>query len=445
MRRSYLSLFRFPVCTLTLMALLAADGLASAPPKVLHMFSGFSDGQSPTGSLIADKAGNLYGTTEYGGVNGYYGTVFRLSPPTEPGGSWIKTTLYAFSNTGDGARPTSGLLLDQSGNLYGTTSDSNAGGYGEIFQLAPPAIRGGAWTETVLYRFSGSASDGAYPQGGLISDLNGNLYGTSETSVFELSPPAGNGGQWIFTQLHAFKCCTSDGWTSTAGLVRDSQGNLYGTTELGGFYNTDYCAYLGCGTVFEVSPPATEGGAWTERVLYQFKSDVGGYSDGLNPFGGLILDPAGNLYGNTYGGGGLGGGTVFKLSPPAVSGDAWNETILHNFSYSTTDGAVPVGSLIFDNHGNLYGTTELGGQPCIFNSTNYGCGTIFRLTPGKSGSWTETVLYFFTKEPGVPRIPGAGLYFDPTGILYGTSTYGGDTQCFAEYASGCGTVYAVKP
>jgi len=420
------------------------SSFASAPPKVLHMFAG-TDGQNPASNLIQDKAGNLYGTTEYGGAGGYYGTVFQLSPPTRPGGPWTDTTLYAFTNTGDGARPTSGLLFDKAGNLYGTTSDSAAGGYGEVFKLAPPATKGGAWTETVLYSFKGSTSDGAYPHSGLVSDPSGNLFGTTESSVFEVSPPASKGGQWTFTQLHAFQCCTSDGWTSYAPLVRDSQGNLYGTTESGGFYGTQYCFYGGCGIVFELIPPATKGGTWTEQVLYQFKGNMSGYTDGQNPFGGLVRDQAGNLYGNTYGGGTLGGGVVFQLSPPAVSGGAWAETVLHNFTFSaTTDGAVPVGTLLLDKTGSLYGTTELGGNPCISNSTAYGCGIIFKLVPVQDGSWSETVLYYFTKGPN-PRVPGAGLFLDPGGNLYGTTIYGGNTKCVSEGATGCGTVFRFTP
>jgi uncharacterized repeat protein (TIGR03803 family) len=407
---------------------------ADGSDRILHMFTG-PDGKSPTSNLITDGAGNLYGTTEYGGANGYYGTVFELTPNGSEG-QWNETTLYVFSNTGDGARPTAGLLMDSSGNLYGTTSGYLAGVYGNVFELSPPASEGGAWSETVLYTFQGTGSDGSYPFGGLVFDRAGNLYGTTETSVFELSPPATSGGSWTFTQLHEFKCCTPDGWSAQAGLIRDSQGNLYGTTEGGGFYATDYCAYLGCGTVFEVSPPAQTGEPWTEQVLYRFKSNVNGYSDGFDPFSGLVFDAKGNLYGNTYSGGSLGGGTVFKLSPRAQAGLPWKETILHNFSYTPTDGAVPVGSLIFDEGRNLYGTTEFGGVPCIFNDAAYGCGTIFELSPEGDGSWTETLLYLFSYKSDLPREPGAGLLLDSSGTLYGTTLFGGTDD---------GTVYAFKP
>src|ERR1022692_676258 len=198
MNREAFSLFVFRPLLL-LIAVLISVGYASAgnspaartdkdyqPGKVLYRFHGSGDGANPAAGLIADHAGNFYGTAEYGGVS-FYGSVFELSPPGKPGGAWTETTLYSFANDGDGARPTAGLIFDQLGNLYGTTSDSNAGGYGEIFQLSPPGVQGGAWTETVLYSFTGG-DDGAYPAGGVIFDPSGNLFGTTESSVFELIP-----------------------------------------------------------------------------------------------------------------------------------------------------------------------------------------------------------------------------------------------------------------
>lgn len=437
--RSFLS-FPLSILKMSILAMLvmllstsSIHAQASGPGRILHIFTG-PDGENPTSTLIADKAGNLYGTTEYSGADGFYGTVFELSP-NGSGGQWTENTLYVFSNTGDGARPTAGLLMDSAGNLYGTTSGYLADVYGNVFELSPPTNAGDPWTEKVLYTFQGAGSDGAYPFGGLIADSAGNLYGTTQTSVFELSPPTTSGGSWSFTQLHEFKCCTPDGWSAQSGLVRDSQGNLYGTTEWGGFYETDYCAYLGCGTVFEVSPPAQPSEPWNEHVLYQFKSDIAGYSDGFNPFGGLVFDKKGNLYGNTFSGGSLGGGTVFELSPRAKAGAPWKETILHAFNYAN-DGAVPVGSLIFDKTGNLYGTTEFGGIPCISNGETYGCGTIFELSPAAGGTWTETLLYLFSYKSDLPREPGAGLLMDSSGTLYGTTLYGG-----TDY----GTVYAFQP
>jgi hypothetical protein len=426
----------------TLVVLLGpvTNAMATDPGRLqtLHRFAGTTEGENPAGSLIFDQTGNLYGTTEYGGVSGYYGTVFELVRPDKAGEPWIDEILYTFQNRGDGARPTDNLIFDSSGNLYGTTSDSNAGGYGEVFELSPPSSEGAAWTETVLYSFQGT-TDGAYPYGGLVTDPQGNLYGATESSVFELSPPVIEGGPWIFTLLHSFVCCTSDGWNSVAGLVRDQTGNLYGTTEWGGAFTGQYCAYLGCGTVFEVSPPSAPGGSWTETVLYRFN----GEPDGLNPFTGLTLDQAGNLYGTTYGGGALGGGTAFQLKPPSQPGGAWTETILHNFNYGRDDGAVPLGTMIFDGLGNLYGTTEFGGNDCRFNTTPYGCGVVFELTPSSGGAWSESILQFFTTLGPTPRQPTAGLVFDKSGSLYGTTTYGGFPACPVFDGGECGSVFAI--
>jgi hypothetical protein len=433
---------------LLLIAILISAGSASAAPAapadkfttVLYRFHGNHDGENPAANLIEDQAGNLYGTTEYGGVS-FYGTVFELSPPGAPGGAWTETTLYSFTNTGDGARPTAGLIFDHVGNLYGTTSDSAAGGFGEVFELSPPNIRGGAWTETVLYSFQGG-TDGAYPSGGVIIDSAGNLYGATSNSVFQLSPPAYRGGAWTFTLLHEFACCTSDGWNSLAGLVMDQHGNLYGTTEWGGFFQSQYCQFEGCGTVFEISPPGAPGGAWTEQVLHAFTGD----NDGYNPFSGVILDGAGNLYGTTYGGGTLIGGIAYQLSPPAQQGGAWTNTVLHNFSYTATDGAVPVASLILDQAGHLYGTAEVGGKTCFLNGTPFGCGVVYALAPPvtKGGPWTEAVLFFFARGRLDAKNPVASLIFTKHGNLVGTTVAGGYNIC-GSGEGGCGTVFMLTP
>ena len=420
----------------------ASAATADKGVKELHRFFG-GDGENPTSTLIADAAGNLYGTTELGGGDGFYGTVFELSPPSVSGGAWTETTLYIFGNHGDGARPRAGLIFDAAGNLYGTTSDSNAGGFGEIFQLSPPAVTGGLWTETVLYSFGGVA-DGAYPQGSLVSDPSGNLYGASETSVFELSPPTQPGAPWAFTLLHKFKCCKDDGWSAQSSLVRDVQGNLYGTTLWGGLDGSPWCGSLGCGTVFMVSPPATPGDAWSETVIHRFWGVTGG-KDGINPLAGLALDASGNVYGTTYALGVNGGGIVFQLKRPATAGGKWVENVIHSFSYSNGDGAAPLASPIFDASGNLLGTTLFGGKACFFNSTAYGCGIVYELKPPATGSgpWTENILYRFNRSQNSPKQPEAGLLLDNDGNLFGTSTYGGYQVCQPGQGNGCGTVYEV--
>jgi uncharacterized repeat protein (TIGR03803 family) len=422
-----------PTILLAVLILVGSAFANGSNEQVLHRFQG-ADGANPYGNLIFDKAGNLYGTTEYMGVS-FYGTVFQLAPPAQEDDPWTLTTLYSFLNDYDGARPTDGLIFDRKGNLYGTTSDSAAGGYGEIFQLSPPATKGGEWTETVLYHFQGG-TDGAYPQGGLIADEQGNFYGATESSVFELSPPAHAGGAWRFSLLHDFTGGTSDGWSPHDGLVRDGSGNLYGSTLWGGYEGNPDCGEIGCGTVFEVSPPAAPGGAWTEQVLHSF----GMGDDGFDPEGGLALDAKGNLYGTTYSGGKKEGGTAFRLAPPSQSGGAWMESVIHAFSYSRSDGAAPVATMVLDLEGNLYGTTMFGGEPCFFDDAYYGCGIVFKLSPqDRDGTaWHESVLYFFQPGPSTAKQPAASLLFDNYGNLYGTTVYGGtpDQQ---------GTVFRIVP
>ncbi len=384
--------------------------------KVLHSFGNGTDGYMPSTSLIFDAAGNLYGTTQYGGGANAYGTVFELTPAG--GGNWTETVLYSFRSGTDGAVPGAGLIFDAAGSLYGTTT---AGGpnNGTVFELTPTAGEG--WTEQVLYRFCSQANcaDGQYPYGGLIFDAAGNLYGTTEFggtngygTVFKLTPTAGGG--WTETVLHSFGSGT-DGASPFVGLIFDAAGNLYGTTTYGGTY--------GVGTVFELTP--TAGGDWLETVLYSF--GINGLSDGGYPWAGLIFDAAGNLYGTTFYGGTYNRGTVFELTP--MSGGGWTETVLHSFNPNNgTDGFNPYAGLIFDAAGNLYGTAYYGGS--------YGGGTVFELTPAAGGGWTETVLRSFGN--GTDGFwPYAGLIFDHAGNLYGTTEYGGTHNY--------GTVFELTP
>ena len=285
------------------------------------------------------------------------------------------------------------------------------------------------WHAKVLHDFNGS--DGSASQSGLIFDAAGNLYGTTGTggtdtvgTVFELSPMAN--GDWSETVLHNFHGNSPDGWNPHAGLIFDAAGNLYGTTSGGGTY--------GRGTVFELSP--TQGGLWTEKVLYSF----GNSTDGVYPaYGALIFDAAGNLYGTTSSGGthncqGNGGcGTVFQLSPTV--GGAWTETVLYNFG-NGTDGYSPEAGLVLDAAGNLFGTTAYGGANGCAVAQYSGCGTVFELTPVAGGGWTETVVHNFgSGTDGV--LPIAGLTFDTAGNLYGTTEVGGP--------SNVGTVFQLSP
>src|ERR1017187_704147 len=315
--------------------------------KVLYSFASGSTAFYLTSGLIFDGAGNLYGTT----LGGQGGSVFELTPTA--GGGWTEKVLHSFGNGTDGEDPQAGLIFDAAGNLYGTTIAGGTYGGGTAFELTPAA--GGGWTEQVLLNFDGT--DGQHPYGALIFDAAGNLYGTTSYggtydygTVFELTPAAGGG--WTETVLHNFNDNGTDGYWPYAGLIFDAVGNLYGTTYGGGVYTS--CtngSFLGCGTVFELTP--TAGGGWTEKVLHSF----GNGTDGEDPQAGLIFDAAGNLYGTTIAGGTYGGGTAFELTPAA--GGGWTEQVLLNFD--GTDGQHPYGALIFDAAGNLYGTTSYGG------------------------------------------------------------------------------------
>jgi uncharacterized repeat protein (TIGR03803 family) len=370
------------------------------------------------GNLISDAAGNLYGTTSGGGFF-RYGTVFKL---TGTGGGWTESILFNFGRDyASGHNPTGGLVLDASGNLYGTTETGGDYNQGLVLELVQNAD--GTWTEKVLHSFNGM--DGSRPWATLIFDAAGNLYGTTEMggaynggTAFELTPTGG--GNWSEQVLHSFGS-GADGAYPLAPLVFDAAGNLYGTASYGG-------QYLG-GTAFELS--SAIGGGWTEQVLHNFGSGV----DGQEPFSGaLMFDSAGNLYGTTFTGGTHhtceGGssscGTVYRLTP--TRGGTWAEQVLYSFDRSP-DGNFPDSSLVFDAAGNLYGTTFFGG------GGRYNAGTVFKLTPG-GANWTEQVLYSFSGLADGDN-PAAGLLAGGEGNFYGTTQAGG--------AYGCGTVFEVRP
>lgn len=407
------------LATLTAILLVTDTRTVAQQETVLLSFNR-KDGGQPIVPLIFDASGNLYGTTYLDANN--WGTVFELTP--KAGGGWTEKVLHNFNNNGtDGYHPQGGLVFDAAGNLYGTTYAGGAYNWGTVFELTPNA-RGG-WTEKVLHDFNYNGRDGVEPVASLTFDAAGNLYGTTYAggthnhgTVFELTPKAGGG--WTEKIPHDFNNNGKDGNYPTGGLISDAPGNLYGTTYQGGTY--------GYGTVFELTPAV--GGKWSERVLHDF----GNGTDGSEPFG-VIFDAAGNLYGVTsWGGSGgcgnsVGCGTVFELTPTA--GGGWTEKILHNFSWNGTDGYHPQATLIFDVSGNLYGTTYAGG-------TDDG-GAAFELTPTTGGGWTEKVLHSFCSQSNCADggTPVAGLIFDGVGNLYGTTWYGG--------AHGDGTVFEITP
>ena len=410
-------------------AFIASAGIsAAAQENILFSFNG-TDGATPYSILVRDAAGNLYGTTNSGGAVGapydLYGTVFELSPGT--GNTWTETVLYSFgSASGDGIVPMAGVILDSKGNLYGTTTEGGANSQGTVYELSPGT--GGTWTEKILYSFGKTSTDAENPRrGSLIFDEAGNLYGTtlggganSDGTVFELSP--GAGGTWTEKILYSFGATTTDAINPSGGLVWDAAGNLYGTTSGGG-------ANSGAGTVFELSPGA--GGTWTEKVLHSF-ADNG--TDGTDPVDTPVFDGHGNLYGTAYNYGPSGSlGIVWELSP-AADGD-WTEQVLHGFTGTLQgDGTYPVGGLVFDASGNLYGTASGGGFA--------GEGLVFELSPGASG-WKETILYGFatilTGSIWDSHVPEATLIFDPAGNLYGTASSGGNNSVGQD-----GTVFEIE-
>jgi uncharacterized repeat protein (TIGR03803 family) len=312
--------------------------------------------------------------------------------------------LYNFAGSPDGSQPSSSLTM-YNGNFYGTTYSGGLG-YGTVYELSPNGS--GGWTETILYSFcqNQDCTDGQNPTYSyVIFDNEGNLYGTAYSGgnygygvVFELTPTAT--APWNETVLYNF-ANSPDAANPSNGLIMDSAGNLYGIAFAGGDTN-------GNGCVFELSP---SGGTWTENVIYNINST----------YAGLTLGPTGNIYGTTY-------GSVFQLTPNGAGG--WTPTVLYTFNSadSATEGSNPVGTLVLDSSGNLYGTTEAGG-------TN-NAGVVFKLTPQTTGDWKETLLFSFggTAQFGANgATPFAGIVFDSSGNIYGTTQAGG------KY--GDGTVY----
>jgi hypothetical protein len=440
---------------------LATVSIASASwkEKVLYSFQGIPDGSLPVGAVVFDQAGNLYGATTEGGSSAcrsvaLCGTVFQLAPPAKQGDPWAETVLYVFKGNAfnDGATPVGGLVIDSAGNLYGTTAYGGTGdcvllgsklGCGTVFELSPPQQKGDAWKETVLYSFP-TAKQGYLPNGDLVFDSTGNLYGATMFgggfgttcdpfyqycgAVFELSPPKTKGGKWTEKVQHGFKGRT-DGANPNGGLVLDGKGAVYGTTLSGGNSNCKTTYSAGCGTAFKLNPPTTKGGAWTETMLHRFT----GGNDGAGPNGGLIFSTTGSLYGTGGGGGsGNGFGVVFQLAK-AKSG-RWTETVLYSFQ-GGADGRDPAAPVTLDSSGNLFGTTNAEGA-------HFG-GTFFQLKPPVGGrhKWSFALLYSFLGPPDA-EFPASRLIFGTGGALFGTTQNGGTGQACQ---GGCGTVFEISP
>ena len=410
---------------------LDADAYEAVSESVVWSFTGVpDDGRAPSGGLLADKWGNFYGTTRFGGANSV-GTVYELSPPNRNSTQWTEQVLYSFvANSTDAFHPVSGLIADQWGNLYGTTGEGGTNGAGTVYELSPPNRNSTQWTEQVLWSFGGTSDDGVRPEASLLADKWGNLYSTTPSggtnglgTVFELSPPARNSSQWSEQVLYSF-ASAPDGYSPTAPLIADKSGNFYGTAFLGGAYTY--------GTVFELSPPYGKSRQWIERVLYSFGATN---EDGVFPEFGLLADQEGNFYGTTLTGFKF-AGVAFELSPPKGKSKQWSEQVLWGFGATTGDTAAPSGSLIADNKGNLYDTGNGGGA--------YGLGAVFELSPPAryAMQWNEQVLWSFGGTPADGQLPVGGVIADKWGNLYGTATQGGGVPSCGQF--GCGIVFELS-
>jgi uncharacterized repeat protein (TIGR03803 family) len=358
-----------------LLPLLTAIPAQAQNYSVIHAFTGAGDGDGPKATLTLN-GGILYGTTTYGGgVNGRNcdphhvgcGTVFQMK---QHNNAWIFTPLYQFTGFGDGQRPVAPVVFGPGGLLYGSaiwggnvgTQDCNFGGCGVVFTMHPTA----------------TACHAALCN-------------------------------WIQNPIYQF-ASLPDGFEPTGNMAFDPVGNLYGITTYGGNLNCE-SEETGCGTVFEL---VRSGSGWSKSTLYLFHG-----VDGEFPTGGIVRDSAGVLYGTTADGGANDFGTVFALTP---SGSGYTRTTIHDFQ-NTDDGEDPQGGLVMDAAGNLYGTTQAGGN-------GHG-GTVFELSPS-GGSWTFTVLASLL-NPNLGGGPLGALAFDAAGNLYGTSAFNG--------ANGCGYVF----
>jgi uncharacterized repeat protein (TIGR03803 family) len=346
-----------------------AEGAAVWTDSTLWGFSGGSGGGGALAGVFSHRRRispetRLFGTT-LGYPGGGNGTVFRLT-----GRSF--ETIWSFTGGSDGADPEGAVFSDATGTLYTTALTGGANGGGTVIKLTRYGVgQAAAWTETTLWAFTGKV-DGKGPSSGLIADPGGALYGTASGGgaggvgvVFKLTPPASGQTAWTEQTLYAF-AGGEDGATPFAPLTPGPNGVLYGTTEMGG--GGTGCFGQPCGTVFALTPAASGQGAWTEQVIWRFSGLDGGFPDT-----GLIIDANGVLYGTTLSGGAGQNGFAFKLTPPGAGQTAWTETTL--WAFTGPDGSAPDAPLASDNAGVLYGTTLFGGptnRGVVFSLTGTG-------------------------------------------------------------------------
>jgi uncharacterized repeat protein (TIGR03803 family) len=414
-----------PVALAALALTLTTAASAQYTETTLYNFGAMTgDPTDPSTGLIRDAAGNLYGSSNLGGVAD--GAAYELS--SSSGGSWTETILYSFPIDGtSGYQPSGSLTMDSSGNLYGVTQMGGTHNKGAVYELSHGSS---GWTESVIYSFAGNP-DGEAPSGSMIFDADGNLYGTSFRggggtnancfdgcgTVFELSPSSSG---WTEKILYGFSG-GADGLGPGGNLLFDTAGALYGSAAEGGSVVGAGC-FAGCGTIFRLTSIS---GTWRFARLFDFQGPTGGAA----PLA-IAFDSAENLYGAASAGGrgcagNLGCGVVFKLTRQTTPGP-WKETVLHAFT-GKHDGQGPSG-VALDSAGNIFGAADFGGSGNI--------GTVWELTPTSHGPWTFTQLYEFgTGANG--GIPNSGVILDPSGNLYGT------TQQYGQYDRG--TVFELSP
>jgi uncharacterized repeat protein (TIGR03803 family) len=392
------------LAVLSALLLIAANPAQAQTEAVPYSFAGNPDGANPESSLTYN-GGNFYGTTVNGGLNND-GTVFQLV--SNGSGGWTETTppIYTFcslANCADGQNPTYGTVtFDSNGNLYGTTLSGGANGYGVVYELSPPASGQTAWTETVLYSFANNP-DGANPVNGLIWDASGNLYGVTYNggvngngTIFELTPSSGTWSEQVLYDYNA----------TYAGLTINTAGDIFVPQY---------------GSVLELKPNGS--GGYVKSTIFSFSNAT---KDGSVPNGTLALDSAGNLYGTTIDGGAYGYGTVYKLTAPTKSGAAWTEKLLTSLASGANE--YPLGGVVLDSNGNVYGTASASGK--------YNDGAVFELVAptGTSTTYTKKMLFTFDGETGNEPYDTMTLV---NGYLYGTTYIGG--------TNGDGAVFQINP
>lgn len=432
-------------------ASVGADAQAAAATETTLLPFNGSQGLNPLSPVVVDSAGAIYGTSAEGGdqfftpINGF-GVVYKLTPPAPPDFRWTETNLFSFDFTAaesTGIFPT-GTVAVRDGLVVGTTGGGGSANAGTIFLLGPPANPDGTLTETVLHSFQGGP-DGVGP-GGIVARAQGPMFGMTE----EGGDAACNCG--VVFQLSP---PATPGGAWTEAVIYRFLGGADGATPSGnvivqpdgvlfGTTTRGGDAQCNCGTAFTLTPPARLGGDWTETVIYRFR----GQEDGANPNAPILVQGA--LYGTTFRGPSTPAGAVFRLTPPLTLFGPWREETLHNFAADGSEGTNPVGSLAaapFDPVIRLFGATSLGGlatEQCF----GEGCGTVFELAPPllPGADWRETTLHEFTGDVD-GGLPGNGVILDRTGAILGTTEAGGGVSCLAEFFGdvGCGTVYEVIP